>query len=216
MARRAQVTLESSRYNAQIPDMDIRWENTQFVQSVADMSQFPDFDLPQVAIAGHSNVGKSSLLNALFGRKGLVKTSKAPGCTRLLNLFTVDEAMLVIDLPGYGFARAAKKEQANWRALIEHYLAGENSPRLVLSLMDIRHGPKDSDLRLIEWLNDRGLRWLPVATKSDKLSGNARGKRLQEMTQALGGMLSPLPTSCLNKRGIDDLREMLQKEMLTL
>jgi len=213
---RAQVTLESSCYNAQIADMDIRWENTQFVQSVADMSQFPDIDLPQVAIAGHSNVGKSSLLNALFGRKGLVKTSKAPGCTRLLNLFTVDEAMLVIDLPGYGFARAAKKEQANWRALIEHYLAGENSPRLVLSLMDIRHGPKDSDLRLIEWLNDRGLRWLPVATKSDKLSGNARGKRLQEMTQALGGMLSPLPTSCLNKRGIDDLRAMLQKEMRTL
>ncbi len=193
--------------------MDIRWENTQFVQSVADISQFPDIDLPQVAIAGHSNVGKSSLLNALFGRKGLVKTSKAPGCTRLLNLFSVDDAMLVVDLPGYGFARAAKKEQAQWRALIEHYLAGEHAPRLILSLMDIRHGPKDSDLRLIEWLNDRGLRWLPVATKADKLSGNARGKRLQEMTQALGGMLSPLSTSCLNKRGIDDLRDMLQKEM---
>ncbi|MDX8392172.1 MAG: ribosome biogenesis GTP-binding protein YihA/YsxC [Mariprofundaceae bacterium] len=197
----------------EIAVMEIRWENTTFVQSVADMEQFPEINLPQVAIAGHSNVGKSSLLNALFGRKGLVKTSKAPGCTRLLNLFSVDDALLVVDLPGYGFARASKKDQAQWRGLIERYLAAENGPNLVLSLMDIRHGPKASDLNLLECLNDCGLRWQPVATKADKLSGNARGKRLQEMTEALGGMLSPLPTSCLNKRGIDDLRQTLQREM---
>jgi len=191
----------------------IRWDNTQFELSVADLAQFPDINLPTIAVAGHSNVGKSSLLNAIFGRKGMVKTSKAPGCTRLLNLFTVDDALLVVDLPGYGFARAAKKEQAHWRKLIESYLGAENGPDLVLSLMDIRHGPKDSDLQLIDWLNERGLRWQPIATKADKLSGNARGKRLKEMTTALGGMLSPLPTSSTDKRGIEQLRTVLQTEI---
>ncbi len=192
----------------------IHWERTHFVQSVADARQFPAITLPQVAIAGHSNVGKSRLLNTLFGRKGLVKTSKEPGCTRLLNLFEVDERLLVVDLPGYGFARAPKKEQARWSSLIEHYLRSETRPKLVLTLLDIRHGPKDSDLRLIEWLNKEGLRWQPVATKADKLSGNARGKRLREMTDALGGLLSPLPVSSLDKRGIEDLRTLLEQELL--
>jgi len=192
----------------------IHWERTHFVQSVADARQFPDIALPQVAIAGHSNVGKSTLLNVLFGRKGMVKTSKAPGCTRLLNLFEVDEQLLVVDLPGYGFARASKKEQARWSSLIEHYLTSEPGPKLVLMLLDIRHGPKDSDLRLIEWLNAQGIRWQPVATKADKLSGNSRSKRLREMTDALGGMLAPMPTSSLNKRGVEDLRELLEREIL--
>ena len=191
------------------------WGNTRFVQSVADTRQFPDISLPQVAVAGHSNVGKSSLLNALFGRKGLVKTSKAPGCTRLLNLFEVDERLLVVDLPGYGFARASKKEQARWSSLIDHYLMSESGPKLVLTLLDIRHGPKDSDLHLIEWLNASGIRWQPVATKADKLSGNSRNKRLREMTDALGGLLTPLPSSSLDKRGIEDLRQLLERELLT-
>jgi len=191
----------------------IHWESTHFVQSVADARLFPDIPLPQVAIAGHSNVGKSSLLNALFGRKGLVKTSKAPGCTRLLNLFEVNERLLVVDLPGYGYARAPKKEQARWSSLIDHYFMSEPGPKLVLMLLDIRHGPKDSDLQLIEWLNAQGLRWQPVATKADKLSGNARAKRLREMTDALGGLLAPMPTSSLNKRGVEDLRELLEREI---
>ena len=192
----------------------IRWESTHFVQSVADTRQFPEITLPQVAVAGHSNVGKSSLLNALFGRKGLVKTSKAPGCTRLLNLFEVDEQLLVVDLPGYGFARASKKEKARWSSLIEHYLTAEPSPQLVLMLLDMRHGPKNSDLQLIEWLNAQGIRWQPVATKADKLSGNARTKRLHEMTDALGGLLAPLLTSSMDKRGVEDLRELLEREIL--
>jgi len=82
-------------------------------------------------------------------------------------------------------------------------------------LLDIRHGPKDSDLRLIEWLNAQGIRWQPVATKADKLSGNSRSKRLREMTDALGGILAPMPTSSLNKRGVENLRELLEKELNT-
>ncbi len=192
---------------------DIHWPNTHFVQSVADPRKFPAFSLPHIAVAGHSNVGKSSLLNALFGRKGLVKTSKQPGCTRLLNLFEVDERLLIVDLPGYGFARASKAEQNKWSRLIEGYLQQSPGPGLVLLLLDIRHGPKGSDMQLIEWLNTGGLRWQPVATKADKLSGNARVKRLREMTQALGGMLEPLPTSSLNKHGIAELRSLIVDEV---
>ncbi|MFQ5345419.1 MAG: ribosome biogenesis GTP-binding protein YihA/YsxC [Mariprofundus sp.] len=190
----------------------IHWPNTHFLQSVADSGQFPDIDLPQIAVAGHSNVGKSSLMNALFGRKGLVKTSKNPGCTRLLNLFDVDAELLVVDLPGYGYARAPKKEQKRWINMIEGYLARVDL-KLVLMLLDIRHGPKDSDLQLIEWLNEGGLRWLPVATKADKLSGNQRTKRLREMTDAMGGMLSPIPTSSFKGTGIDALRNTIEQEI---
>ncbi len=189
----------------------IHWPNTRFIQSVADSDRFPDIELPQIAVAGHSNVGKSSLMNALFGRKGLVKTSKNPGCTRLLNLFEVDAALLVVDLPGYGYARAPKKEQRRWINMIEGYLTRADL-KLVLMLLDIRHGPKDSDLQLIEWLNEGGLRWLPVATKADKLSGNQRAKRLKEMTDAMGGMLSPLPTSSFKHSGIDKLRAVIEAE----
>jgi len=189
----------------------IRWQNTRFVQSVADLRHFPDIPLPQIAVAGHSNVGKSSLLNAIFERKNLVKTSRAPGCTRLLNLFDVDGALLLVDLPGYGFARAPKKEQARWSVLIEEYLCSIPGPKLVLMLLDIRHGPKSSDLQLIEWLNAQGLRWQPVATKADKLSGNARAKRLHEMTLALGGLPAPLPTSSLQRRGMEALRQLLER-----
>ena len=192
---------------------ELRWSQTQFLQSVAGMRHFPDLPLPQVAVAGHSNVGKSSLLNALFGRKGLVKTSKNPGCTRLLNLFEVDAALLLVDLPGYGFARAPKSEQKKWASLIEGYLDGSHALRLVLVLLDFRHGPKESDLQLIEWLNAKGVRWLPVATKADKLSGNERSRRLREMTEAMGGMLTPLPTSAASSLGIGELRQAIEREM---
>jgi len=191
----------------------MHWPNTHFLQSVADPDQFPDIALPQIAVAGHSNVGKSSLMNALFGRNGLVKTSKSPGCTRLLNLFDVDDQLLVVDLPGYGYARAPKKEQKRWINMIEAYLVNADL-KLVLMLLDIRHGPKDSDLQLIEWLNEGGIRWLPVATKADKLSGNKRSQRLKQMTEAMGGMLSPMPTSSFKGMGIDKLRAVIQQEMI--
>jgi len=193
---------------------EIRWQNTHFVQSVGDARKFPEIPLPQLAVAGHSNVGKSSLLNALFERKGLVKTSKKPGCTRLLNLFDVDDKLLIVDLPGYGYARASKSEQNQWVKLIEHYLRSPIVAQLVLVLLDIRHGPKDSDLLLIDWLNAEGIRWIPVATKADKLTGNKRAVRLKEMLDAMGGMLKPLSTSAEDGRGIRELRELIVRELL--
>ena len=193
--------------------MNIRWHNTKFIQSVADTREFPHIELPQIAIAGHSNVGKSTLLNAIFDRKNMVKTSKRPGCTRLLNLFEVDEQILIVDLPGYGYARAAKKEKHQWAKLIDLYLRSEDAPQLVLLLLDIRHGPKDTDLQLIEYLNEHGVRWLPIATKADKLTGNKRTKRLKEMCEAMGSMLKPLPTSSTDSRGIETLRLLIIEEV---
>jgi GTP-binding protein len=199
--------------NTAADDKRIDWPNTHFVQSVADASHFPAIDLPQIAVAGHSNVGKSSLLNSLFGRKGMVKTSKNPGCTRLLNLFEVDAHLLVVDLPGYGYARAPKAEKNRWARLIDDYFSHSMELKLVLLLLDIRHGPKDSDLQLVECLNEAGIRWLPVATKADKLSGNARAKRLKEMKHAI--MLAPVPTSSLKGLGIDQLRSLIKEELRT-
>ena len=196
------------------PSPTVRWPNTHFIQSVADTRLFPEIDLPQIAVAGHSNVGKSSLLNTLFDRKGLVKVSKKPGCTRLLNLFELDEQILVVDLPGYGYARAPKAEKRKWRQLIELYLQGPSVAQIVLMLLDIRHGPKDSDMQLIEWLNEAGIRWIPVATKADKLTGNKRAARLKEMTEAMGGLLKPMPTSSHDGRGIKELRELIIQELL--
>lgn len=192
----------------------ILWPNTQFKLSVADAAMFPDTDLPQVAVAGHSNVGKSSLLNTLFGRKGLVKTSKNPGCTRLLNVFEVDAQLMVVDLPGYGYARAPKVEKKRWAQLIEGYLQSPKVAQLVLLLLDFRHGPKDSDLQMIEWLNEVDIHWLAVATKADKLAGNAKRKRIQEMTHALG--VPPLLTSSLKNQGVDELRNIIINEIFTV
>lgn len=191
----------------------ILWPNTSFVQSVSDAARFPAIDLPQLAVAGHSNVGKSSLLNAILGRKNLVKVSGKPGHTRLLNLFNVDEQLLIVDLPGYGYARASKTERWRWSGLIENYLGMSPGPDLILMLMDIRHGPKQIDMQLIEWLNSYGLRWIPVATKADKLSGNKKNQRLREMRQALGGMLDPLPASCLSRQGIEALRSQIIQDL---
>jgi len=108
----------------------------------------------------------------LFDRKNMVRTSKKPGCTRLLNLFEVDKKMLVVDLPGYGYARAPKSEKHKWAKLIDLYLRGNTPQQLVLLLLDIRHGPKDSDLKLVEYLNENGVRGWPVATKADKWTEN--------------------------------------------
>ncbi len=194
--------------------MKIIWAKTEFVLAAPDCTQVPCNGLPQLAVAGHSNVGKSSLLNTLLERKTLMRTSKRPGCTRLLNVFDVDQQLTLVDLPGYGFAKASKKEQGKWQRLIESYLLDKSCPkRLVLVLLDARHGPKPSDLELIDWLNEEGIRWHPVATKTDKLNARLRDRRRNEMRDALGGMLSPLWTSSLKKSGVAELRALVMKEL---
>ncbi|MFH2123324.1 MAG: ribosome biogenesis GTP-binding protein YihA/YsxC [Pseudomonadota bacterium] len=148
----------------------------QFLLSVHSLSQLPVPSLPEIAFAGRSNVGKSSLMNTLVGRKSLVKVSGRPGKTQGLNFFEVAGKVYLVDLPGYGYAKVAKGMQDNWQALITSYLESRETLCCVVVIMDLRHEAKEYDAQLIGWLRGRNIPFLPVYTKMDKLSGNERVK----------------------------------------
>jgi GTP-binding protein len=139
-----------------------------FVTAAANAEDLPPTTLPEVAFAGRSNVGKSSLLNALTGRKTLARTSHTPGRTRQVNFFDMAGRLLLVDLPGYGYARASKSEVQRWTALIDNYLKGRPQLRRVLLLIDSRHGLKDIDLRVMAQLDEAAVSYQIVLTKADK------------------------------------------------
>jgi GTP-binding protein len=157
-----------------------------FLISVHSLSQLPEPLYPEVAFAGRSNVGKSSLINTLVRRKSLVKTSGKPGKTQGLNFFTATESLYLVDLPGYGFARVSKKMQASWQQLISDYLEMRESLRLVVVIIDLRHALKEMDRNLMDWLSNQGIPMLPVYTKADKLSKNNQSKHACILDAALG------------------------------
>lgn len=152
------------------------FHDVKFLLSVHSEKQLPPEELPEIAFAGRSNVGKSSLMNTLIGRKALVKVSGRPGKTQGLNYFLVDDAFHLVDLPGYGFARVSKDMQQSWQGLITRYLEIRQSLKCVVVILDIRHAPKPSDTQLLTWLAQQGIPFLPVYTKIDKVSGNERAK----------------------------------------
>ena len=154
----------------------MKFIDVKFLLSVHKLSQLPPPTLPEIAFAGRSNVGKSSLINVLVGRKALVKVSGRPGKTQGLNYFEIDESAYLVDLPGYGFARVSKGMQDGWQSLITRYLQTRSTLCCVVVIIDIRHGAKPQDSQLISWLKQEGIPYLPVYTKIDKLSGNARQK----------------------------------------
>ncbi len=157
-----------------------------FLTSVHSLRQLPEPDYPEIAFAGRSNVGKSSLMNAIIGRKKLVKTSSRPGKTRGLNYFLVNESIYFVDLPGYGFARVPEKEQAGWQELITGYLLQRNSLQMVVVIIDLRHPLKKMDRDLIDWLRYQQISTLPVYTKADKLSKNKQIQHAASLDAALG------------------------------
>lgn len=158
----------------------------EFVKSAVKPEQYPGGDLPEVAFAGRSNVGKSSLINALLGRKKLAQTSATPGKTRLINFFTVNGKLSFVDLPGYGFARVSRAEQETWGPMIGTYLRKRENLRLVISILDVRHDPTGQDRDLIDWLRRFGRKHLIVLTKSDKLSRGEALKRRRRIASLLG------------------------------
>jgi GTP-binding protein len=154
----------------------MKFVDINFLLSVHKLDQLPPPTLPEIAFAGRSNVGKSSLINTLVGRKGLVKVSGRPGKTQGLNFFQLGEEAYLVDLPGYGFAKVSRGMQDNWQSLITSYLESRSTLCCVVVIMDIRHGAKTQDTQLISWLKQQNIRYLPVYTKADKLSGNQKQK----------------------------------------
>lgn len=160
-------------------------KSVEFVKSAVKHDQYPDYDLPEIAFAGRSNVGKSSLINTLIQRKGLVKTSSKPGCTQLINFFLMNEELSLVDLPGYGYAKVSKKIRAQWRPMVEQYLEYRRNLLGLLLLIDIRRDPGKEEFEMVEWLELNEMPYLVILTKADKLSKNNQKKRLLSICSQL-------------------------------
>ena len=176
-------------------------------------SQYPPEDLPEIAFAGRSNVGKSSLLNLITGRKGLAKVSGNPGKTRTINFYRCNDAFRIVDLPGYGFAKVSKGESEKWGAMIEGYLENRKTLRKVVQLVDIRHKPSAQDVQMYDYLKYYGLDGIVVATKADKVSNNQRAACIKEIKQTLGMGKEDLviPVSALKRTGAQELLDVIEK-----
>lgn len=153
--------------------MEINTHNADILLSTANKSHYPQDDIPEVALAGRSNVGKSSFINTLLNRKNLARTSGKPGKTQLLNFFNVDDKLRLVDVPGYGYARVSKKEREKWGRMIEEYLTSRENLKAVVSLVDFRHEPSADDVQMYEFLKYYEIPVILVATKADKIP---RGK----------------------------------------
>lgn len=162
------------------------FSDIRFLISVFDLKQLPAPEIPEIAFAGRSNVGKSSLLNRLIKRRNLVKTSAKPGKTQSLNFFLLDNCIYLVDLPGYGYARVSKKTQAAWQDLITAYLETRKNLKCVVVIVDLRHELKIADLQLVDWLRSVGVPFLLVYTKADKLSANQRSKNAALLDAGFG------------------------------
>lgn len=160
--------------------------SAEFARAAVDRGGWPKDGLPQVAFAGRSNVGKSSLINNLLNRRGLVKTSSTPGKTRELNFFLINGALYFVDLPGFGFARAPGRVQAGWGPMIEGYLLESPALRLVVFLLDMRHGPGKNDLIMHRWLFENEVPAAYVATKADKITRGNRTRHVRAISEGLG------------------------------
>lgn len=165
----------------------IKITSAEFVISAARPAQFPGTPIPEVAFAGRSNVGKSSLLNTLVGRKALAKTSGTPGKTQQINFFLINGKFHFVDLPGYGYAKVSKTERDAWARVIEQYLTARDPLRLVVALSDIRHATPALDRELFTWLDELDRRFVVVLTKHDKVSATQAAERSEEVQQLLDG-----------------------------
>ena len=159
----------------------------EFVISACSPRDFPREGIPEIVLAGRSNVGKSSLINRLVGRKNLARTSSTPGKTQSINFYRLRRSFFFVDLPGYGYASVAKAVRRRWSRLIEEYFEQKRPITLVIQLVDSRIPPTDLDLELDGWIDHLGLASSVVATKVDKLSGNERTRQLRAISEAFGG-----------------------------
>ena len=184
--------------------------NVRFVKSITRLDQKPNPSLPEIAVIGRSNVGKSSLINTLFNRKNLAKISSTPGKTRLINYFSVDNTLYFVDLPGYGYAKLSKKMRQDWQRDIENYLKNNHFLKLVFLILDSRHEVMENDRMMIEWLDFFDVPFIFILTKSDKISNN----QYRETSTKLRNNFPDreiLKFSSKNRTGREELLQMLEK-----
>lgn len=181
-------------------------KKTAFITSASNGKDRIVSDLPQIAVVGKSNVGKSSFINYLANDSKLARTSKAPGRTRLINYFLFNEDFILTDLPGYGFAKVSWDEKKKWSIIIEDYLNEEPNLKLVCFLVDIRHDPTDDDKIMYNYLFQRGIPFLIIATKSDKIAKSKVKNQLRHLSSILKvGMDNVLPVSSQEKKGKEEI-----------
>ena len=181
----------------------------EFIGGMASLGGWrPEVELPEIAFAGRSNVGKSSLLNRLIHRKKFARVSNTPGRTREVNFFKVNGQFVLVDLPGYGYARISKEKRAEWRPLIESYLKSSMQLRGIVQLLDARHDPTNDDLQMLDFLSELGVPTVVVLTKIDKLRPAERKKRITDISAALGLEEDQvIPFSAVSGEGRTDLAD---------
>lgn len=177
-------------------------------------SVLPDNDRPEVAFAGKSNVGKSSMINALMNRKSYARISATPGKTQTINFYNINEALYLVDLPGYGYARVSEKEKEQWGRMIERYLHTSSRLKAVFLLIDIRHEPSANDRLMYKWIVDQGYEPVIIATKLDKIKRSQVQKHVKMIKEGLALVpgTTVIPFSSVTKQGRDEIWELIERE----
>lgn len=191
--------------------MIIKSVNLEIVCGVT--SKLPDTVLPEIAFAGKSNVGKSSLINALMNRKSYARTSAQPGKTQTINFYNINEALYYVDLPGYGYAKVSQKEREKWGKMIEKYLHTSRQLKAVFLLIDIRHEPSANDRLMYEWILDSGFHPIIIATKLDKINRSQAAKQVKLIRQTLEAEKDTviIPFSAETKQGREEIWQLIEK-----
>lgn len=191
-------------------------KTTEFIKSATKPAHYPEGDMPEIAFAGRSNVGKSSLINVLVNRKALVRTSSTPGRTQLINFFAVNGAFTLVDLPGYGFAKVPLDVKRQWGPMMQTYLSSRPNLRGVVLIIDVRRTPKDEDIQMLEWLRAFSVTPILVVTKCDKVSKNELQKQLAVIAKELGVQKDNLTTfSALSRSGVERVWEKIEAALAT-
>lgn len=191
--------------------MKLNYNKAEFTAAYGKFSQIPAPERIEIAFAGHSNVGKSTLINKLFNRKNLARVSSVPGKTATINFYGL-ENIYFVDLPGYGYAKVAKSEKERWSGLIEGYLSSDRDIRLVFMLVDMRHAPTKDDVQMINYLIDTEMPFVLVLTKADKLNKTERAKRLEAFKDEIPCFedIHVIPFSSQTFEGVDELRQIVE------